>query len=346
MADERPRRGMLVVLAVVVLAAVAGVAFALGGGGDDDVSEEDREVFLEAAASVGPAPFTPTLQPEESTTSTSSSSSTTSTLASGTTARTARGPFGGTGDNRLCDRELLVSFLTDPGNVALAREWARVLDVRVADIPAFVRSLVPTTLTSDARVTNHRWSGGRAVGYQAVLERGTAVLVDVNGRLVARCRCGNPLTPPVEVVKPVYTGPRWEGFDPTVVVVVVVSPSTIFPAPTTTPPTTAGPSDEEEAIRRIREAFESCVRDLAAESDGFLTSGDLDGVLPLVDYSATLVDAPTRTYRVVLVIPGRTLESGENVRGSTATWDVRLSDGEVTPADAATQQLAQCPGLA
>ena len=46
-------------------------------------------------------------------------------------------------------------------------------------------------------MTNHSFVGGRAVGYQAILQAGTAVLVDSSGRPVVRCRCGNPLLEPI-----------------------------------------------------------------------------------------------------------------------------------------------------
>jgi hypothetical protein len=355
------------VLAVLAVAGVVAALLVAGGGGDGEGEAEEaieREVFLETVASAGPAPFTPSLQSDDgagstsSSTSTSASTTTTTQAAGGGTGgdgdrgRRAQGPFGGTGDNRLCDRELLVEFLTDGDNRAIAREWARVVGVRVEDIPAFVRDLVPTTLTADARVTNHRWDGRRAVPYQAVLQAGTAVLVDTRGELVARCRCGNPLLPPVEVTRPVYTGPRWEGFDPTVVVIVVAAPAPIYPpggvaAPTsTTSTTTATLADADDAVRRIREPFEACARMLAQQGEGFfVTAADIEAMLPQVRYNPTLVDAATRTYRVEMVIPDTTVESGAQARGATATWEVNLSTGAVTPVDDNARQASGCPGL-
>ena len=116
------------------------------------------------------------------------------------------GPYGGTGSDLVCDRELLISsLLARPDRL---QEWARV--ARVAPSPeavsAYVRDLRPATLCRDTRVTNHSFVGGRAVPYQAVLTAGTAVLVDSSGRPVARCRCGNPLREAV-------TAPRVECVD-------------------------------------------------------------------------------------------------------------------------------------
>jgi hypothetical protein len=278
--------------------------------------------------------------------------------------RTAQGPFGGTGDNTLCDRELLVEFLTNPANSAIAREWARVLDIEVAQIPTYVRALIPTTLTADARVTNHTWQNGRAVGYQAVLQAGTAVLVDTNGRLIARCRCGNPLLPPQEVGgPPIYTGPKWEGFNPTTIVVVVPSPQPIYPpggvgtlpqgtTPVTrTPTTTTSPSsenEEQQAIRRIKEPFEACVRatNAPADSEPIFTPAELEQVLAGTQYTATLVDQRTGTWRIAVTTPSQST-SGGDFTSDTGTWEVNLLTGEVTAVDANAQLVAgSCPDLA
>jgi hypothetical protein len=91
-----------------------------------------------------------------------------------------------------------------------------------------VAGLVQTVLASDTAVTNYSFVGGRAVPYQAVLQAGTAVLVDTRGALVARCRSGNPLREPRRVTNPVYTGPRWPRFDPTVIIIIVPSNTRII----------------------------------------------------------------------------------------------------------------------
>ncbi|PZT71125.1 hypothetical protein DN402_02310 [Streptomyces sp. SW4] len=49
-------------------------------------------------------------------------------------------------------------------------------------------------LRADTRVTGHGLRGGRPVGGQAVLQAGTAVLVDDRGVPRVRCAGGNPLT--------------------------------------------------------------------------------------------------------------------------------------------------------
>lgn len=111
------------------------------------------------------------------------------------------GPYGGTGSDLVCDRELLIrSLRARPDRLAA---WARVVKVAPthAAVAAYVRKLKPVTLTRDTRVTNHSFVGGRASGYQAILQAGTAVLVDEHGVPRARCRCGNPLLEPVYIAE-------------------------------------------------------------------------------------------------------------------------------------------------
>jgi hypothetical protein len=107
------------------------------------------------------------------------------------------GPFGGTGSNYVCDRELLIRYLlARPDRM---RAWARVhaLPPTEAAVSRFIRSLRPSTLVRPTRVTNYFYSNGRAVPFQAILAPGTAVLVDRQGAIRARCRCGNPLLDPI-----------------------------------------------------------------------------------------------------------------------------------------------------
>ena len=87
-------------------------------------------------------------------------------------------------------------------------------------------------------MTNHTFQNGRAVPLQSVLQAGTAVLVDEFGRLVVRCRCGNPLLEPTKVTNPVYTGPKWPAFDPTIIVIVVAKSEPVYPKGGVTEPTT------------------------------------------------------------------------------------------------------------
>jgi hypothetical protein len=109
-----------------------------------------------------------------------------------------------------------------------ARAWASVLGVAPSGIAGYVGRLTPVVLLSDTRVTNHGFRNGRATSFQAVLQAGTAVLVDNRGIPRVRCACGNPLTEPVAVRStPRYTGTRWTNFNPVTIVVINLSTTVI-----------------------------------------------------------------------------------------------------------------------
>ena len=97
----------------------------------------------------------------------------------------ARRPTGAAGTTRCATGR---SWSVPTANVAQARAWAGVLGVTVEQIPGYVRSLIPTVLLYDTRVTNHGFANGRATAFQSVLQAGTAVLVDGRGNPVVRCR--------------------------------------------------------------------------------------------------------------------------------------------------------------
>ncbi len=122
------------------------------------------------------------------------------------------GPFGGTGSDLVCDRDLLIrSLKARPERLV---EWARVLGVEptIKAVGTYITKLHPVTLTRDTRVTNHTFVNGRAVGFQGILAAGTSVLVDDYGNPVVRCRCGNPLLKPVYIPSAVCHGcpPRYQ----------------------------------------------------------------------------------------------------------------------------------------
>jgi len=149
----------------------------IGGGGK--AAEAAPRVRFIPAGSIGANPFTP------------------ATDIRGAVTIRGSGPFGGTGSNFVCDRERLIKFLVaKPDRL---RAWARVQAIppTAAAVTRYIRALRPATLLSPTRVTNYFYSKGRAVGFQAVLAAGTAVLVDNQGAIRARCRCGNPLQDPI-----------------------------------------------------------------------------------------------------------------------------------------------------
>jgi hypothetical protein len=185
------------------------------------------EIFLEPASSTGPHPFTRSV-------ATSSPAVTASTRPPAPASTVAPSPavqgvqgsqpglYGGTRNNSTCDPERLISFLqANPGK---ARAWSSALGIPRDSIAAYVRRLTPVILTGDTRVTNYGYENGRPTPRQAVLQAGTAVLVDDYGIPRVKCGCGNPLSPPVPTpVRPTYTGTHWAGWAPANVTVVVVN---------------------------------------------------------------------------------------------------------------------------
>jgi len=195
----------------VVAAALAAAVVVLIGGG---LAKADG-VRFQSAAEPGPGAFTaPVDLPSDDEVSDSAADADGATSSpvgdggSGTAGSGAvagesddSGTFGGSGSDRVCDREKLIRQLAaQPDRL---RAWAEVLDVDPTDeaVAAYIRRLRPATLTQDTQVTNHAYRNGGAQPFQAVLERGTAVLVDKDGKPVARCACGNPLLEPVELAE-------------------------------------------------------------------------------------------------------------------------------------------------
>ena len=110
------------------------------------------------------------------------------------------GLYGGTGDQQVCDRDLLAASLEAQPDKASA--WADAVGIAETGIAEFIGELTPALLADDTRVTNHGFRDGRATAFQSVLGAGTAVLVDRDGKPLTRCACGNPLADPVESSTP------------------------------------------------------------------------------------------------------------------------------------------------
>ncbi|NBU96493.1 MAG: hypothetical protein EBS20_11525, partial [Actinobacteria bacterium] len=102
------------------------------------------------------------------------------------------GTYGGPGKN-ICDVEGMKDFFRR--NPAKAVAWAAVQGIEPGQIDSYLDSLNPAFLAQDVQLTMYGFRGGQAYGYQAVLQAGTAVLVDDQGIPRARCACGNPLVP-------------------------------------------------------------------------------------------------------------------------------------------------------
>ncbi|MET7687650.1 DUF6777 domain-containing protein [Streptomyces sp. NPDC005483] len=213
-----------IIAAAVVAAVVLAVVFTRSDGGSPSAGG-NGEVFLQAAAKTGPDPFTESTAKDSSVPPVSASPTGSSEPANAVRGvdGAAPGLYGGTRNVSSCDVEKQVKALqADP---AKNRVFASVAGVQPSGVPAFLRSLTPVQLRMDTRVTNHGYRDGAATSYQAVLQAGTAVLVDDHGVPRTRCACGNPLTPPIaQQSTPKTTGDTWASYSPSNVV--VVAPST------------------------------------------------------------------------------------------------------------------------
>src|ERR1035437_1778338 len=237
---EQVQRRTYIILAslLILLLGVGALVFALTRGSDKPVARGPGEVFLQPAAATGPNPFTATVaaairssphpsvspsaspspSPAPSPSSSQGGPTVIHTMSGGTP-----GLYGGTNQLGACDPSLLVRYLQ--ANPQKAQSWSGGHSVRVDQIPAFVAELTPVVLRSDTRVTNNGFVNGNPDPYQAILQRGTAVLVDKYGVPRSRCACGNPLgSPRPAQTTPTYTGSPWPTFNPTTVVVVQPAP--------------------------------------------------------------------------------------------------------------------------
>lgn len=212
------------IAAAVVAAVVLAVVFTRSDGGST-AAGGDGEVFLQAAGKTGPDPFTESTAKDSSVPPVPASPSGSSEPANAVRGVDGGAPglYGGTRNVSSCDVEKQVKALqSDP---AKNKAFASVAGVQPSGVPAYLRALTPVQLRMDTRVTNHGYRDGAATSYQAVLQAGTAVLVDGHGVPRTRCACGNPLTPPVaQQTAPKRTGDTWSSYRPSNVV--VVAPST------------------------------------------------------------------------------------------------------------------------
>ncbi|MQS38128.1 DUF6777 domain-containing protein [Streptomyces katsurahamanus] len=203
------------IAAGVVVAVVLVVVLTRPGG-----SGAQSEVFLQAAAEPGPDPYTPSTAQASTVEGQSAEPpgpAPTQTYAAREVSGATVGLYGGTQDAASCDVERQISYLT--GDAPKNQAFASVLGIAPGDVPGYLRKLTPLQLRLDTRVTNHGYQNGAATSYQAVLQAGTAVLVNDLGVPMVRCACGNPLLPPGELKGEVkHVGNPWPGYDPAAVV--------------------------------------------------------------------------------------------------------------------------------
>ncbi|MEU9177456.1 DUF6777 domain-containing protein [Streptomyces sp. NPDC048550] len=208
----------------------AAVALAVVLTRPSGTSTAGGEVFLQPAAASGPDPFTQSTAAKEATPPPQittpplpqTAAPTTGTIVTQGVSGAVPGLYGGTKATASCDVEKQIRVLT--AQPAKNSAFASALGIQPATVPGYLRSLTPVQLGMDTRVTNHGYRDGKATGYQAVLQAGTAVLVDARGVPRVRCACGNPLGSPVALKgNPKRSGQPWSSYQPKNVVAVVPS---------------------------------------------------------------------------------------------------------------------------
>ncbi|MEU3954010.1 DUF6777 domain-containing protein [Streptomyces achromogenes] len=223
-----PTRTMVTACVLSVALLVAGCA----GAGVKQTRVGDL-VFLQGAGERGPGPFTdsaatgPVASESPRIATTSSAGELAAPLrAARTVSGATPGLYRGTPRVARCDVERHIRYLA--AEPARADAFAGVVGVRRAELPAYLRGLTPVVLGADTRVTNHAYQGRRADDYQAVLQAGTAVLVDDRGLPRVRCACGNPLAPPAPTRGGASArGTPWPGYRPNRVIVVSPAPRAV-----------------------------------------------------------------------------------------------------------------------
>ena len=130
------------------------------------------------------------------------------------------GLYGDVGQQNPCDAAAITNALDNQSDRAQA--WAQTQRIQPDQIPLYMNTLTPVVMTADTWVTSHRYSGGGAVPFQAVLQAGSAVMVDPAGVARVQCASGNPLSPPASenITTLPQSGTSWPGYSPQNVVAI------------------------------------------------------------------------------------------------------------------------------
>ncbi|MEU8777248.1 DUF6777 domain-containing protein [Streptomyces sp. NPDC048606] len=216
---QAPRRHVPACAALFALAGL--LASGCGGSGHEQTkgaAAESQEVLLQPVGAPGPDPFTPSTATAESAPVQPPVPNRTG-RGIRTIAAATPGLYGGTNRLGSCDVERQVNLLTTDD--AKSRAFAQASGVGQETLPQFLRALTPVVLRADTRVTDHGFRDGGPAGYQAVLQAGSAVLVDEHGMPRVRCACGNPIgAPRAAKGDPVLKGDQWNGYQANQVTVI------------------------------------------------------------------------------------------------------------------------------
>ncbi|MEU0401899.1 DUF6777 domain-containing protein [Streptomyces sp. NPDC006197] len=215
---RRTRRTRPAAAGLVSALLLAGCSSTWEGAGGEPAPAPAQDVLLQPLGARGPDPFTastvrntappaaPDRQPDDG----------------GPQVREVTGStpglYGGTRAIGSCDVERQAALLT--ADRTKARAFAEAAGIPETGVADWLRGLTPVALRADTRVTDHGYREGRANAFQAVLQTGTAVLVDQYGAPRVRCACGNPLRSPAADTSGIHRGDPWDAFDPDRVITV------------------------------------------------------------------------------------------------------------------------------
>ncbi|WP_312348346.1 DUF6777 domain-containing protein [Actinomyces sp.] len=295
----------LIAAALALLLVVGGVVFWNQGRSSEAVELEPAAAagpapFVDAAAESAPATFSSTLRAGVEERSAALTADATTGVRS--TGGDTEGLYAHSPTSTVCDAAALAARLG--ADTATASAWARARGVPVDQIGEHLAGLFPVYLTVDTLVTNHRFERNGAVAFTALLQAGTAVLVDARGLPAVRCACGNPLLPPATgtVVRgATFRGTAWDGFDADAVHAVSAAP---------------GPMGSLSALH----VDTAAVVELAAGG----IEGETDPLL--------LVTVEDATVRDGIMEPATT--GSIHVSEDGATWEKVLDTGPLSDVDA------------
>jgi hypothetical protein len=213
---------------VVALAVTVSAAACSDGGEEQEAAAATTEdLVLQPVGDPGPDPFTestaakpsPGNLPPPANSPTPTQRPPTKPTGYRSLKGSTDGLYGGSRNVDSCDVDKQIRLLT--GDRDKERAFAKAAGVGTSLLPDYLRSLTSVTLRQDTRVTNHSFTGDGAKGFPAVLQAGTAVLVDNEGVPQVSCASGNPLTSPTALSRDTrHKGAGWRGYHPRRAVVV------------------------------------------------------------------------------------------------------------------------------
>jgi hypothetical protein len=122
------------------------------------------------------------------------------------------GLYGDVGIQNPCDAASITNALYSHSD--RVQVWAQTQSIQADQIQFYMNTLTPVVMTADTWVTSHRYSRARAVSFQAILQAGSAVMIDPAGVPRVQCASGNPLSPPASenITTLPQSGTSWPGY--------------------------------------------------------------------------------------------------------------------------------------